>query len=172
VKRFLFVCTLLISTAFFLPSLTHAQAESSYRFGVSGSYLWSGTFHLFMPVAPDVDMRLNLGFDYYPERDRFSPQTYTLSLGLDGLRHFSFSGLPEELGFYYGGGLNVSYNYTTFVYKAFWAFRATPLVGVTYDLGPELFLELGPEFDFSPYFNVTAIDFSPRIRLGVILFRF
>ncbi len=156
----------------FSALLSNAQAQTSFRFGISGSYLWGATTHLYLPVTPEVDRRVNLGFDYYPDRDRFSPQTYTLGLGLDGLQTFQVSGFPEDVSFYWGGGLNVAYNFTTFIYKPYWSFRAKPIVGVALDIGPTLFLELSPEVDFSPYFNVTTLNATPKIRLGIILFSF
>ncbi|MGL4608952.1 MAG: hypothetical protein ACRCYY_04595 [Trueperaceae bacterium] len=153
-------------------NIANAQ-ETTFAVGLSGSYLWGGQARFYTVVKDDFAFRTTFGFTYRPERERFAPETSSYSLGLEGVYTFNIATfLPEALDMYAGGGFAVAYNRTTFAYKSYWAFLATPFVGITYDIGPELFLELGSEVDLSPYFNVTAVDFSPRIRLGIILFRF
>jgi hypothetical protein len=149
-----------------------AQINPTFGVALSGSYLLGGSVHFYADIDDTWQGRVTAGFTYFPERDRFSPELSSYAVGGDLLYTFARFDSPQPFSVYAGGGFNVSYNKTTFVYRSFWAFRATPLVGVAWNIGPTLFLEASPEIDFSPYFNVTAVDITPKIRLGIILFEF
>jgi hypothetical protein len=169
--KLLLLCLLFLNFA--IAQNSEVNEAPTFAVGLSGSYLLGGQAHFYTVVNNAFSFRTTFGFTYRPERDRFAPEDSSYGLGLDGIYTFDTSSfLPKTLNLYTGGGFAVAYNRTTFAYQSYWAFLATPFVGITYDIGPELFLELGSEFDFSPYFDVNAISFSPRVRLGIILFRF
>ena len=170
----------LICSLIFLVGVALSQEptpKSHYEFAVTANYYWGLGVHLSVPLAHGWEARASFEGSYRPERDRFSPQVYSLAIGSDALYRFSDAlelPLPGGLDLYAGTGVMVSYNLTTFVYRPFFAVRATPFIGVSYktDSVPEFFLELGPEIDFTPHFNVSGVDIHPKVHLGAVIFEF
>jgi len=150
-------------------------SQDSYELAVTVNYHWGLGIHLNMPLSDDWTTRASFEASRRPERDRFSPQVYSLALAGDATYQFGDAlelSLPADLSFYIGTGATVSYNIPTFIYRSFFAVRAGPFIGIAYDFKPKVFLELGPEIDFTPHFNVSGVDITPKARLGVIIVEF
>jgi hypothetical protein len=156
-----------------LSLLSLGYAQQPFGIAVSGHYALGASVHLYLPVKNSWQARVTFGYTNYAERDRFAPELWSYGLGGDLLYDIATLDIAQHpLRFYGGGGFNIAYNNVLFAYRPFWSFRATPVVGIAFDLNPTIFLEFVPEVDFSPYFNVNAIDVRPTVRLGIVAITF